>query len=238
MADRAVILAGGQGRRLAPYTSILPKPLMPLFADRSIIENVLGGVAAAGIEQVTITLGYLGHLIEAVVGSGANFDLEVTYTRESTPLGTAGPLGLISNVKADDRILVVNGDTYTDLNYSLVLDRLGRECEAVITCVHRTLHSNYGVIRTDDGGFLLEYDEKPTFDMLVSTGIYGLRGSALDLVRPGLPMDMPRLLTGLQSAGRKVYCLVSDCEWKDLGRPEDFAEIQAQSGAVGRGYVH
>lgn len=226
MADRAVILAGGQGSRLAPYTAVLPKPLMPLVEDKSIIEHVLVGIAKAGITDVTITLGYLGHLIEAVIGSGDRFDVQVHYTREEAPLGTAGPLSLLSEPKADDRILVVNGDTFTDLDYRDVLGLLTGGTEAVVTCVRRTLQSNYGVVTPDENGHLAEYAEKPEFPLVVSTGIYGLRGSALDLVTAGARMDMPDLLMSLKQAGRGVMCLVADCEWKDLGRPEDFAELQ------------
>lgn len=225
MTDRAVILAGGRGRRLAPYTTILPKPLMPLFEDKSILEHVLGGVAASGILDVTITLGYLGHLIEAVVGDGSSFGLTVSYTREDEPLGTAGPLGLLTDLGSHDRILVINGDTYTDLDYRLVLSELQGSVEGVVTCVERSIDTNYGVVHIDEAGLLERYVEKPTISMVVSTGIYGLRGSALNLVPAGQRMDMPDLLGALQISGRPVRCLVSDCEWRDLGRPSDFAEL-------------
>lgn len=226
MTDRAVILAGGRGRRLAPYTTILPKPLMPLFEDKSIIEHVLKGIAASGIEDVTITLGYLGHLIEAVVGDGARLGMQVSYTREETPLGTAGPLSLLRHLSPTDRILVVNGDTFTDINYLNVLTPLRGETEAVVACVQRSVETNYGVVYFDEMGTMTEYKEKPKIDMVVSTGIYGLLGSALNLVTPGARLDMPELLTGLMANGRKVHCFLSDCEWKDLGRPEDFASLQ------------
>lgn len=191
MTERAVILAGGRGSRLAPYTAILPKPLMPLTEGKSIIEHVLTGIASAGISDVTITLGYMGHLIEAIVGGGEQFGLRVDYTREDHPLGTAGPLSLLEHVSESDRILVVNGDTFTDLDYREVLDQLQGSVEAVITCVERTINIDYGVIQFDATGQLAKYDEKPEINMVVSTGIYGLRGSSLDLVRPGMRMDMP-----------------------------------------------
>lgn len=228
MSERAVILAGGRGRRLAPYTAILPKPLMPLTEGKSIIEHVLVGIASAGISDVTITLGYLGHLIEAIVGGGEQFGLRVVYTREDHPLGTAGPLSLLEHVTESDRILVVNGDTFTDLDYREVLDQLQGSVEAVITCVERTINIDYGVIQFDNAGHLANYDEKPEISMVVSTGIYGLRGSSLDLVQPGKRMDMPDLLRALQANGRPVVCYVSDCEWEDLGRAEDIAALQQQ----------
>lgn len=231
MADRAVILAGGKGSRLAPYTAILPKPLTPLFGDQSIIEHVLKGIASAGIKDVTVTLGHLGHLIEAIVGDGQRFGLQVTYTREGQPLGTAGPLSLLQNVDKEDKFLVVNGDTFTDLNYREVLDQIRGSVEAVVTCVRRTIDTNYGVVQFDDSGQLTDYDEKPSIEMVVSTGIYGLRGSSFDVLHPGTRMDMPDLLRKLQTEDRSVYCFLSECEWKDLGRPEDFYALQQQQYA-------
>ena len=226
--DRAVILAGGRGRRLAPYTSILPKPLMPLASDKAILEHVLEGVARAGISRVTITLGYMGHLIEAVVGSGEKYGVNVTYTREERPLGTAGPLSLLDGILHDDRLLVVNGDTFTDLDYRLVLDRLDGETEGVVTCINRDIPTNYGVVAIDGSGNLEAWNEKPIISLTVSTGIYGLKGSALDLLDSGSAMDMPQLLVNLKESGRPVRCFVADCQWKDLGRPEDFAKLQEQ----------
>jgi NDP-sugar pyrophosphorylase family protein len=203
---------------------------MPLSADKSILENVLEGVARAGISHVTITLGYLGHLIEAVVGSGENYGVLVTYTREDMPMGTAGPLGLLDAVSPTDRLLIINGDTFTDLDYRRVLDPLHGDVEAVVTCVSRDLPTNYGVVAVDHSGNLATWDEKPVLSLTVSTGIYGLKGSALDLLPSGSAMDMPQLLMALKDAGRPVRCLLADCQWKDLGRPEDFAELQKQFG--------
>jgi len=231
VAERAVILAGGKGSRLAPYTAILPKPLMPLFGDQSIIEHVLTGIASAGIKDVTVTLGHLGHLIEAIVGDGQQFGLQVTYTREGQPLGTAGPLSLLHNVDEEDKILVVNGDTFTDLDYREVLDQIRGSVEAVITCVPRTINTDYGVVQCDETGQLTDYNEKPAIEMIVSTGIYGLRGSSLNVIHPGTRMDMPDLLRTLQTEERSVFCFLSECEWKDLGRPEDFSTLQQQQPA-------
>lgn len=231
MTERAVILAGGRGSRLAPYTAILPKPLMPLTEGKSIIEHVLAGISSAGISDVTITLGYMGHLIEAIVGGGEQFGLRVDYTREDHPLGTAGPLSMLENVSESDRILVVNGDTFTDLDYRKVFDQLKGSVEAVITCVERTINIDYGVVKFDSIGHLANYDEKPECKIVVSTGIYGLRGSSLDLVPSGMRMDMPDLLRALQVNGRPVACFLSNCDWKDLGRPEDFAAIHQESSS-------
>lgn len=228
MSQRAVILAGGRGQRLAPYTAVLPKPLMPLLENQSIIEHVLAGVRRAGIVDVTVTLGYLGHLIEAVVGDGSTMGLNVSYTREQEPLGTAGPLALLLGVEPEDDILVVNGDTFTDLNFQEVLACLEAPVEAVVTCVERTIETNYGIVHADDEGSLTGYDEKPTMRMTVSTGIYGLKGAALKLVPAGERYDMPELLMALHDRGSTVKRFVATCDWKDLGRPEDFTSLQRE----------
>jgi NDP-sugar pyrophosphorylase family protein len=110
---QAVILAGGKGRRLRPYTTVLPKPLMPL-GDMPIIEVVLRQLAASGFDQVTVAVGYLAELLMAYCGDGSKFGLELRYSREEEPLGTAGPLALIDGL--DDTFLVMNGDVLTSLD--------------------------------------------------------------------------------------------------------------------------
>ena len=227
MGDRALILAGGRGRRLAPYTAILPKPLMPLSNNKSVIQHVLEGIARAGISNVTISLGYLGHLIEAVLNQSGSSELNITYTHEDDPLGTAGPLTLMSGVQDSDRVLVVNGDTYTDLDYRSVLGALDGH-QAVVTCVRREIETNYGIIHPDENGNLNSYEEKPILPLLVSTGIYAIRGSAMRDLQPLTYLDMPDLLRTLATDSGGVRVLIADCLWRDLGRAEDFAEIVNQ----------
>ncbi len=225
MRDRALILAGGRGRRLAPYTAVLPKPLMPLSNNMSVIEHVLQGIARSGISDVTISLGYMGHLIEAVLDRSGPNDLDITYTYEDEPLGTAGPLTLMTDVQESDRVLVVNGDTYTDLNYRNVVEELDTSHQAVVTCVQRAVETNYGIVHPDEAGDLAAYEEKPVIPFLVSTGIYAIRGSAIRNLEPSSYLDMPDLLRRLATQAEGVRVLTVDCLWRDLGRAEDFAEI-------------
>jgi NDP-sugar pyrophosphorylase family protein len=199
---------------------------MPLFGEQAIIEHVLTGLARCKISRVTISLGYLGHLIEAVIEDGAKYGVQVDYARETFPLGTAGPLGLLGDIKPNDRILVINGDTYTDFDYRLVLDALDEGADAAVVCVERSLSSNYGVVHADHTGSLVRYEEKPSYPLTVSTGIYAMQGKVLESIPRDERFDMPDLLDVLVAAGRRVQCVVTDAEWRDLGRPEDFLSFR------------
>jgi NDP-sugar pyrophosphorylase family protein len=116
---QAIILAGGKGRRLLPYTTVLPKPLMPI-GDYPILEVILRQLKYAGFKKVTISTGYLHELIHAYLDSNKTLGLDISYTYEETPLGTIGPLRLIKNLEKN--FLVMNGDILTDLNYSVLIE--------------------------------------------------------------------------------------------------------------------
>lgn len=221
---RAFILAGGLGARLRPQTWVLPKPLMPL-GDRTILERLLVDVRRAGIADVTISLGYLGHLVEAVIGDGSRWDLHVEYTREPQPLGTAGALSLVpSPVADDDAILVLNGDTLTTVDFAAIMtDFEAGAAAAAMVCVERDVMIDFGVVELDDRGFLRTIHEKPRIHHTVSTGINLLRGRTLRSLPEGR-IDMPDFLLSLVTSGEQVQCLVTDALWMDLGRPEDLVQ--------------
>lgn len=221
---RGFVLAGGSGTRLQPYTTVLPKPLMPLGTS-TILEHLLSGIARSGITDVTISLGYLGHLVRAVIGDGQSVGVRAEYTTESTPLGTAGPLRLLSRVHSDDVVLVVNGDTWTDFDFAMAVRALAdRNADALIVCAERTTRIDFGVVELDASNSLARYTEKPTMTHLVSTGINAIRGSAIREWLPEGRVDMPVFLEAIQSGGGRVSCLQTDASWRDLGRPEDLIE--------------
>ncbi|MFC4614986.1 sugar phosphate nucleotidyltransferase [Cellulomonas algicola] len=228
------VLAGGTGTRLRPYTSVLPKPLIPLGTE-SILERVLRGFAAAGLEDVVISVGYLGHLVEAVIGDGASRGMRVEYTREESPLGTAGALALIPfDVADDDVVLVVNGDTLTSLDMGDLLDWFESSgADAAMVCVERAVTIDYGVVVAADDGTLVDIHEKPTTRNLLSTGINLLRGRALRRLPAGR-VDMPDFLLGLVADGRTVLCRRTDDLWMDLGRVED---LEAAHDMIERGVL-
>ena len=225
---RAFILAGGLGTRLLPYTTVLPKPLLPL-GRRTILEHLLEGVAASGLTRVTVSLGYLGHLVEAVIGDGSRYGVEVDYTHEDSPLGTAGALLLMADQSPEDLILVLNGDTFSDFDYSKAIDEMERtDADAVVVCVTKKVPVDLGILEVGPTGELLTYTEKPTYEFLVSTGMNVVRGSVLASMEPGR-IDMPDLLRDIQARGGKVQCLDAECTWFDLGRLED---LQAANDLV------
>ena len=217
------ILAGGQGTRLRPYTFVLPKPLIPL-GNETIIERVLRSYCRAGLSDVAISLGYLGHLLEAVVGDGSGYGLRVRYTREDAPLGTAGALRLMPfDVADDDVVLVMNGDTLTALDLDRFLSWFEETgADAAMACVEREVTIDYGVVTVDEDGNLGRIDEKPSTVNRLSTGINAFRGSALRDLPEGRT-DMPDFLMGLARSGRRVACRVVHDLWMDRGRVEDLA---------------
>lgn len=228
------ILAGGTGTRLRPYTFILPKPLIPLGGE-SIVERVLRSLRGAGLEQVAISLGYLGHLVEAVIGDGSRHGVEVRYTRETEPLGTAGALGLIPfDVADDDVVLVINGDTLTSLDMGELLNWFeGVGADAAMVCVEREVKIDYGVVIADEAGDLVEIHEKPSTLNLLSTGINVISGRALRQLPPGR-VDMPDFMAGLVAAGGRVVCRTTSELWMDLGRVED---LTAANDLLERGLI-
>lgn len=220
----AVVLAGGLGLRLRPYTMNIPKPLLPL-GDTPTIDIVLHQLASQGFTRVVLTLGHLPELITAILGDGRRFGLRIDYQLESEPLGTAGPVRMVEDL--DDTFLVMNGDLLTTVDYADVVRRTAASsCAASIVAVRRQVSIDYGVVHVTEGDVLDHYDEKPTLEYLVSTGIYGLRRSAVDDIPRGR-YDMPQLMSALASSGQGVQCLRSDCYWQDIGRFDDYQRASA-----------
>jgi NDP-mannose synthase len=221
---KAVILAGGRGARLAPYTSILPKPLMPI-GDQSILELVLERLLLAGIDQVTLCVGYLSHLIRAVLENGGSGRPRpsVVYVQEQEPLGTAGPLRLIENL--DETFLMMNGDILTRLDFAELVGVHRRSTDVLTLAAHRrVIDVNYGVLGVDVPGSqrVEAFHEKPQIPVLVSAGIYVLEPEVRDYVPNGY-FDFPDLVQRLLDIGLPVGLYEYDGFWLDLGRPEDYA---------------
>ena len=193
---RAVVLAGGLGTRLRPYTAVIPKPLMPV-GDRPILDIVMRQLRAAGIDRVTVATGHLAELIEAFFGNGAAYGLAVDYHREHEPLGTVGALALIDGLAAgDEPFLVMNGDVLTDLDHRELVRR-HRESGAVATIAvtTRTVQVSLGVMHFDDSedaARVTDYLEKPTLDYEASMGVYCFDPRALAYIEPGEPAGLPR----------------------------------------------
>ena len=218
---RAVILAGGKGTRLAPYTTVLPKPLMPI-GDMPILEVVLRQLRTAGVTHVTMAVGYLAELLEAFFRDGSRLGLKIDYSMEEKPLGTVGPLTLIDGL--DETFLVMNGDTLTTLDYrKLVAEHRAKAAIASIGTYMRQVKIDFGVIETDQDGRVAKYVEKPTLDYQVSMGVYVFEPAVLRYLDHGEYRDLPSLVQSLMAAGEHVMAHPFSGFWLDVGRPDDYA---------------
>jgi NDP-sugar pyrophosphorylase family protein len=218
---RAVIMAGGRGSRLAPYTTVLPKPLMPLD-DRPILGVVLEQLAAAGVARVTISVGHLSGLIESWVRHHEpSLALPVDFVYEDEPLGTAGALGNIE--RPPSTFLALNGDILTDLDFTtLIAHNQARGSIATLAVNERTVQIEYGVVHTHADGAIRALEEKPTLRYPVSMGVYAMEPEVVDLIAPGERIDFPDLLLRAIKRGHAVQTLPFGGYWRDIGNRSDY----------------
>ena len=226
---RALILAGGQGSRLRPYTVVLPKPLLPI-GDRPILDIIVRQLCHQGIDRITIVTGYLAELIEAFFGDGSSYGVPIDYYREHEPLGTAGALGLIEDL--DEDFLVMNGDTLTDMNYlSFLAHHSSNSAIASIATTHREVNITLGVLRFDsesDPDRLTGYDEKPVIAYEASMGVYAFSPEVASYIEPNVRLDFPDLVLRLIGAGELVRAWRSPDYWLDIGRHDDYEQASAE----------
>lgn len=217
---RAVILAGGKGTRLAPYTTVLPKPLMPV-GEMPILEIVMRQLVHHGFDDQTLAVGYLAELLMAYCGDGSKFGAKLEYSREGRPLGTAGPIALVPNL--NETFLVMNGDLLTTIDYSAMLkNHRERGMLATIACYQRDVKIDLGVIDVDSDNWVVNYIEKPTYHYEVSMGIYIFEPAILNYIPLNQKLDLPDLMLNLLKAGQKVNVFKFDGYWLDIGRPDDY----------------
>ena len=228
---RAVILAGGKGSRLRPYTVTIPKPLVPI-GDVPILEVLIRQLHHQGFDRITVSVGHLASLIRAFCGNGERWGVPIDYLFEERALGTIGCLGMLPDLGPEDRVLVVNGDTLTDLDMAAVhaAHDLG---DAITLCAsQRAVEVEFGVLEVDEG-YLTSYTEKPTLTYRVSMGINVLSGWAVARYVPAdEPLDAPQLVARLLAAGERVRVVDTEAYWLDLGRMGDLetgAEVFAAS---------
>lgn len=230
---RAVVLAGGRGTRLRPYTQVLPKPLMPV-GDRPILDIVMRQLRSRGFGRVTISTGYLAELIEAFFADGAAYEVAIDYCREREPLGTVGALALIGDL--DEPFLVMNGDVLTDIDYAELL-RAHAASDAAITIAtkQREVQVSLGVLKFEDerdADRLTGYVEKPTLHYEASIGVYCMSPRVLEHIDPGGHLDFPDLVLRLIEAGDVVRGRRWDGYWLDIGQHEDFERANEEFDQV------
>lgn len=223
----AFILAGGKGVRLRPYTTRLPKPLVPIGDEFSILDIVLSQLAQHGFDTVTLAIGHHGHLIRSYVGRGRRWGLAIDYTLEDNPLGTMGPV-LQALGRLPEHFLVMNGDVLTDLDYAdLIGAHRGSDAPLTVATYQRHVKIDFGVLTTEDGR-VLRFTEKPTIDFRVSMGIYGLSRATLSRYQPGMPFGFDDLVLDLLRRGMPPQEYAFDGYWLDIGRPDDYDRANAE----------
>jgi NDP-sugar pyrophosphorylase family protein len=216
---QAVILAGGKGTRLRPYTVSIPKPLVPI-GDIPILEVVLRQLRYYGFTEVILAVNHLAEIIMAVFGDGSKFGIRIRYSIEDQVLGTAGPLSLIEGLA--DSFLVMNGDLLTTLDYGrLMRHHVASKNDVTITGYPKDVKIDLGVLETD-GSMFQRYIEKPTYSFLVSTGVYALSASILPLIPRDEKLDLPDLVSAAHAKSLQVRVYRDDFFWLDIGRAQDY----------------
>ncbi len=223
---RAIILAGGKGTRLRPFTVNFPKPLMPL-GDKPVLEVLIRHLIKHGITDITLALGHLAELVKAYFDHRQSLveQIRLRYVEENEPMGTAGSLALIDGL--DDTFLVINGDVLTNMDFNALV-QFHREQKAILTVATHARHVkiDLGVLEFDGKYQVTRYLEKPEDTYHVSMGIYVYEPGVLKYIEPGRYLDFPDLVLGLLENGEQVRAYTSDCLWLDIGRPDDYEKAQ------------
>lgn len=219
---RAVVLAGGKGTRLAPYTTVLPKPLMPI-GEVPILEVVLRQLAHHDFKEVSLAVGYLAELLMAYCGDGGKFGTKLDYSRESMPLGTAGPIALVDRLT--ETFLVMNGDLLTTIDYSKMLaEHRASGAIATVATYEKTVKIDLGVLELSADKRIVDYIEKPTMRYPVSMGIYMFEPRVLSFIPKQERLDLPDLVKELMASKEKVMAYKHEGYWLDIGRHDDYQE--------------
>ncbi len=237
---QALILAGGEGTRLRPLTSTVPKPVVPLV-DRPFIAFMLDWLRSHGVEDIVISCGHMAAGVRNVLGDGDAFGVRLRYVEEPRPMGTGGALKYAESL-LEDRFFMLNGDVLTDLDLTSLLEH-HKSSDAVATLALTPVEdpSNYGLVRTQDEGQVTEFVEKPSADAVdtrnISAGAYVLERSVLDLLEPEQPASIERDVFP-QLVGSGLYGCVSEGYWLDIGTPERYLQgtFDILEGTVGTAF--
>jgi len=218
---QAIILAGGKGTRLKPYTTIIPKPLMPI-GDYSILEVIIQQLLKHKFDDIVITTGYLSQLIKAYLESKEYLNGKIRFTYEEEPLGTIAPLKLIKNL--EDTFLVMNGDILSDIDFGdLIAYHHSKGGIATIATYERTVNIDFGVLRSDERNRIFAFEEKPTYNFHVSMGIYVFQKKILDLIPISTHFGFDNLMNIMIQKDIEVNSYPHSGYWLDIGRPDDYA---------------
>jgi NDP-sugar pyrophosphorylase family protein len=221
---QAVILAGGKGTRLRPFTSVIPKPLVPI-GEIPILDIIIRQLHFYNITDIIIATGYLAALVETYFQRGKKWGVKIRYTKEDKPLGTAGAIQKIKGLK--DNFLVMNGDILTDINYHKVCAfHLRHKAAATLATVKRRLSTDFGLLAIARDCRLIRYTEKPKRSDYVSIGINVLHKKCLQYISKNESIGIPELVRRMGRKDEKIYCYKSKAYWLDIGRMQDFQKAQ------------
>jgi NDP-sugar pyrophosphorylase family protein len=221
-----VIMAGGQGTRLRPYTEDCPKPLL-MVGDKPILEHIIMRAKAEGFQHFVLAVEYLGDMIVDYFGDGSRWDIHIEYLREESPLGTAGAIGLLSE-RPIVPFIVSNGDVLTGVSYGEMLDFHCRYRVSATMAVRMQEWQNpFGVVRTR-GLDIIGFEEKPIVINHINAGVYVLNPDVLDLIKLGEHCDMPILFGRLQEIAARTIVYPIHEPWLDVGREGDLDQAQAK----------
>ena len=221
MCKRAVILAGGKGTRLRPYTVVLPKPLMPI-GEYPILEVIIRQLVYFGFDHITLAVNHQADLLKAFFGDGTSWGVKIDYSLENSPLGTMGPLKLIPDLPKN--FLVMNGDVLTDLNLAEFYKEheLSSRIFSIASKI-RHQHIDYGVLLVDEEKALIGFEEKPKVTYQVSMGVYMVNSDILQVLPDGA-FGFDDLMLSLIKLDKKVNVKDHSGYWLDIGRPDDYME--------------
>jgi NDP-sugar pyrophosphorylase family protein len=222
MSDRAVVLAGGRGTRLQPYTVVLPKPLMPL-GDCPILEILIRQLARYGFRHVTLAVNHQADIIRAFFGDGAKWKIQIDYSFESEPLSTIAPLRLVRDLPED--FLLLNGDVLTDLNFAKLYEEHVRQGRLfTIAGTSRQQRVDYGVLNIDTSANLIGFREKPVLNYLVSMGIYAVNRAVVSAIPSDRKYGVDDLIADLLARGETIHVRPHEGYWLDIGRADDYLQ--------------
>lgn len=226
-----VIMAGGMGKRLMPYTSDCPKPMLPV-AGKPMLEHIIQRAQSEGFQRFVLAVHHLGHMIRSHFGDGSRWNVSIDYIEEDTPLGTAGALSLL-NPRPDMPFIVTNGDVLTDIHYGELLDfHLSHQAKSTMAIRAYEWQHPFGVVRTR-GVEIVGFDEKPISRSHINAGVYALDPQVLDLLDQNHPCDMPQLFERIKQHRMKSVAYPMHEPWLDVGRPSDLAKARARNDSAG-----
>lgn len=221
---KAVILAGGLGERLRPFTQAIPKPLLPV-GEKSLLEIQIANLARGGCTRIYLATNYKSQYIEHFIGDGGQFGLEIRYSQEVQPLGTCGPLSLLRH-ELDAPFVVMNGDILTDIDFARFYRfGLAQDSDFTVATKHIGTPFNFGSVETR-GNRIVKVEEKPEFLIQIVAGIYFMRPVLLELVPDGVYFGMDGLIRRMLAENRPITHYPMEEFWLDIGRIEDYREAE------------